>query len=209
MLWVAAALVLLIHAASQGVAPEFALPLYPVFIVTALGALAGERLQAQATGVGLDRAAASIDAGESGPEHAREERAAPDVADDATAVEPLSRAATSTQSSDPCHGHPAGDRAGPRLDVAELWHYRELLWTLVWRDVVVRYKQTFLGIAWAILVPVFTALVYVVIFGKFADFPAGDTPYPSLVIAGVLPDAVLRLGAHPVEHEPAARTSSS
>ena len=75
----------------------------------------------------------------------------------------------------------------PRLDVAELWHYRELLWTLVWRDVSVRYKQTFLGVAWAILVPAFTALIYVIIFGKFANFPAGDTPYPSLVVAGVLP----------------------
>jgi lipopolysaccharide transport system permease protein len=75
----------------------------------------------------------------------------------------------------------------PRLDIGELWHYRELLWTLVWRDVAVRYKQTFLGIAWAILVPAFTALIYVIIFGKFANFPAGDTPYPSLVIAGVLP----------------------
>jgi lipopolysaccharide transport system permease protein len=75
----------------------------------------------------------------------------------------------------------------PRLDIAELWHYRELLWTLVWRDVSVRYKQTFLGIAWAILVPAFTALIYVIIFGKFANFPAGSTPYPTLVIAGVLP----------------------
>jgi lipopolysaccharide transport system permease protein len=75
----------------------------------------------------------------------------------------------------------------PRLDVGELWHYRELLWTLVWRDVVVRYKQTFLGVAWAILVPAFTALIYVIIFGKFANFPSGDVAYPSLVIAGVLP----------------------
>jgi lipopolysaccharide transport system permease protein len=75
----------------------------------------------------------------------------------------------------------------PRLDVPELWHYRELLGTLVWRDLVVRYKQTFLGIAWAILVPVFTATVYVIVFGKFANFPSGDIPYPSLVIAGVLP----------------------
>jgi lipopolysaccharide transport system permease protein len=75
----------------------------------------------------------------------------------------------------------------PHLALSELWHYRELLGTLVWRDVVVRYKQTFLGIAWAILVPVFTAAVYVVVFGKFANFPSGDVPYPSLVIAGVLP----------------------
>lgn len=75
----------------------------------------------------------------------------------------------------------------PHLDVPELWHYRELLGRLVWRDVVVRYKQTFFGIAWAILVPVFTATVYVIIFGKFADFPDGGVAYPSLVIAGVLP----------------------
>ena len=75
----------------------------------------------------------------------------------------------------------------PSLDISELWHFRELLGRLVWRDVVVRYKQTFLGIAWAILVPIFTAVVYVIVFGKFADFPSGDVPYPSLVIAGVLP----------------------
>ena len=75
----------------------------------------------------------------------------------------------------------------PYLDMGELWHYRELLWTLTWRDVAVRYKQTFLGIAWALLVPAFTALIYVIIFGKFANFPAGSTPYPSLVVAGVLP----------------------
>jgi lipopolysaccharide transport system permease protein len=77
----------------------------------------------------------------------------------------------------------------PRLDVGELWHYRELLGTLIWRDVAVRYKQTFLGVAWAILVPIFTAAVYVIVFGKFANFPAGEknTAYPSLVLAGVLP----------------------
>jgi lipopolysaccharide transport system permease protein len=75
----------------------------------------------------------------------------------------------------------------PSLDLPELWHFRELLGRLVWRDVVVRYKQTFLGVAWALLVPVFTAVVYVVVFGKFADFPSGDVAYPSLVIAGVLP----------------------
>jgi lipopolysaccharide transport system permease protein len=75
----------------------------------------------------------------------------------------------------------------PRLAFSELWHYRELLGTLVWRDVVVRYKQTFLGVAWAILVPLFTAIVYIVIFGKFADFPAGGVKYQVLVMAGVLP----------------------
>jgi lipopolysaccharide transport system permease protein len=75
----------------------------------------------------------------------------------------------------------------PHLDVRELWHYRELLVTLVWRDVVVRYKQTFLGITWAILVPALTTTVYVVVFGKFAKFPHGTTAYPSLTAAGVIP----------------------
>jgi lipopolysaccharide transport system permease protein len=74
----------------------------------------------------------------------------------------------------------------PHLDVRELWHYREVLATIVWRDVKVRYKQTFLGVAWAILVPAFTATVYVIVFGKFAKFPSGDTPYPSLVVAGAI-----------------------
>ena len=75
----------------------------------------------------------------------------------------------------------------PHLDVSELWHFRELLGRIVWRDVVVRYKQTFLGVAWAILVPIFTAAIYIIVFGQFADFPAGATPYPTLVLAGVLP----------------------
>ncbi len=75
----------------------------------------------------------------------------------------------------------------PHLDVRELWHYRELVARLIWRDVVVRYKQTFLGIVWAVLVPAFTALIYIVVFGRFAHFPHGNRPYPSLVIAGVIP----------------------
>jgi lipopolysaccharide transport system permease protein len=75
----------------------------------------------------------------------------------------------------------------PHFDLAELWHYRELLLTFVWRDVKVRYKQSFLGFAWALIVPVFTATVYVVIFGKFAKFPNADIPYPILVFSALLP----------------------
>jgi lipopolysaccharide transport system permease protein len=76
----------------------------------------------------------------------------------------------------------------PHLDFRELWLYRELLHRLIWRDVSVRYKQTFLGVAWALLVPAFTALVYVIVFGKFAKFPRGNVgAYPSLVVAGVIP----------------------
>jgi lipopolysaccharide transport system permease protein len=75
----------------------------------------------------------------------------------------------------------------PQLDLRELWHYRELMFRLVWRDIVVRYKQTFLGVAWAVLVPAMTTTVYVIVFGKFANFPHGNTPYPSLTAAGVIP----------------------
>jgi lipopolysaccharide transport system permease protein len=74
----------------------------------------------------------------------------------------------------------------PHLDIPELWHYRELLGRFVWRDITVRYKQTFLGVTWALLVPIFAAAVYTVVFGKFASFPAGDLPYPALVLSGVL-----------------------
>ena len=74
----------------------------------------------------------------------------------------------------------------PHLDVSELWHFRELLGRFVWRDITVRYKQTFLGVAWALLVPIFAAAVYTVVFGKFANFPAGEVPYPALVLSGVL-----------------------
>ena len=75
----------------------------------------------------------------------------------------------------------------PHLDLRELWHYRELMFRLVWRDVVVRYKQTFLGITWALLVPTLTTAIYAIVFGKFAKFPHGNTAYPVLTAAGVVP----------------------
>lgn len=75
----------------------------------------------------------------------------------------------------------------PRLDIRELVHYRELLGTFVWRDIKVRYKQTQVGVAWALLVPVLTAIVYIVVFGKFAKFPRGNLAYPVVVISGLLP----------------------
>jgi len=75
----------------------------------------------------------------------------------------------------------------PHLDIRELWHYRELMFRLVWRDIVVRYKQTFLGVLWAVLVPALTTTVYVIVFGKFANFPHGNTAYPALTAAGVIP----------------------
>jgi lipopolysaccharide transport system permease protein len=73
------------------------------------------------------------------------------------------------------------------LDLAEMWHYRELLYFLIWRDVKVRYKQTILGALWAILQPVATMVVFSLFFGRLAQMPAGDVPYPLFVFAGLLP----------------------
>ena len=74
----------------------------------------------------------------------------------------------------------------PRLDLRELWHYRELLGRFVWRDVKVRYKQTFIGVAWAILQPFLTMVVFTLVFGKFAKFPNQGQQYPVFLYSGLL-----------------------
>src|SRR5215211_7955523 len=73
------------------------------------------------------------------------------------------------------------------VDVRELWWYRELLFFLCWRDVKVRYKQTVLGAAWAILQPAMMMAVFTIFFGRLAGLPSGDVPYPLFVLAGLLP----------------------
>ena len=73
------------------------------------------------------------------------------------------------------------------IDWAELWEGRELLYFLVLRDVKVRYKQTVLGVAWAVLQPVFTMIVFTLIFGRFAKIPSDGIPYAVFVFAGLLP----------------------
>jgi lipopolysaccharide transport system permease protein len=70
----------------------------------------------------------------------------------------------------------------------DLWHYRELFRVLAWRDVSVRYKQTAIGAAWAIIRPFLTMVVFTVIFGKLANLPSeGNAPYAIMVFAGLLP----------------------
>lgn len=70
----------------------------------------------------------------------------------------------------------------------DLWRYRELFYFLAWRDILVRYKQTVIGIAWSVVRPLLTMLVFVVIFGKLAKLPSeGGAPYPILVFAAMLP----------------------
>ena len=69
----------------------------------------------------------------------------------------------------------------------DIWNYRELLYFLAWRDVVVRYKQTVVGASWAIIRPFLTMIVFTVVFGRLANLPSGGVPYPILVFAALLP----------------------
>ncbi len=69
----------------------------------------------------------------------------------------------------------------------DLWRYRELFYFLAWRDILVRYKQTFIGIAWALIRPLLTMIVFTIIFGKLAKLPSGGAPYPIMVYTAMLP----------------------
>lgn len=73
------------------------------------------------------------------------------------------------------------------VNLADLWHYRDLLYILTTRDIKVRYKQTALGAAWAIIQPLFTMLIFTLFFGKLAGMPSDDIPYPLFAYAGLLP----------------------
>jgi lipopolysaccharide transport system permease protein len=69
----------------------------------------------------------------------------------------------------------------------DLWRYRELFYFLVWRDILVRYKQTAIGIAWALLRPFMTMIVFTIVFGNLAKLPSNGVPYPIFVFAAMLP----------------------
>jgi len=69
----------------------------------------------------------------------------------------------------------------------DLWRFRELFYFLSWRDLLVRYKQTVIGVAWSVLRPILTMLIFTVVFGKLAKLPSGDAPYPILVFTALLP----------------------
>ena len=69
----------------------------------------------------------------------------------------------------------------------DLWRYRELFYILAWRDISVRYKQTAIGVAWAVLRPFLAMLVFTVVFGRIAKMPSNGIPYPILVFAAMLP----------------------
>lgn len=69
----------------------------------------------------------------------------------------------------------------------DLWRYRELFYFLAWRDILVRYKQTIIGMAWALIRPFLTMVVFTVVFGKLANLPNEGVPYPILVFSAMLP----------------------
>jgi homopolymeric O-antigen transport system permease protein len=73
------------------------------------------------------------------------------------------------------------------LDLKAIWHYRELLYFLIWRDVKVRYKQTAIGAGWAIFQPLMTMMIFTVIFGNFAKIPSDGLPYPIFAYTALLP----------------------
>jgi lipopolysaccharide transport system permease protein len=79
------------------------------------------------------------------------------------------------------------DRYWFNLNFAELWQYRDLFYFLVWRDVKVRYKQTVLGAAWAIIQPFFTMVIFSLFFGRLANIPSDDVPYPIFAYVALVP----------------------
>ena len=78
-------------------------------------------------------------------------------------------------------------RGWAALDLQGVWEYRELVWFLIWRDIKVRYKQASLGIAWAVIQPVMTMLVFTLIFGRLAQLPSDGFPYPVFTFTALLP----------------------
>jgi lipopolysaccharide transport system permease protein len=78
-------------------------------------------------------------------------------------------------------------RSWVALRLRDLWEYRELLYFLVWRDLKVRYKQSIIGIGWVVIQPLFTMMIFTVIFGNFARIPSDGLPYPIFAFSGLLP----------------------
>jgi lipopolysaccharide transport system permease protein len=78
-------------------------------------------------------------------------------------------------------------RGGVRFGLRELWAYRELLYFLVWRDLKVRYAQTILGVAWAVVQPLLTTVIFTVVFGRLARVPSDGVPYPVFALAALVP----------------------
>jgi lipopolysaccharide transport system permease protein len=81
---------------------------------------------------------------------------------------------------EPTHGFMA-------INLGDLWQYRELIYFLVWRDIKIRYKQTVLGVAWVVMQPVISTIIFTLLFGVLLDAPSGGIPYPVFALSGLLP----------------------
>ena len=81
----------------------------------------------------------------------------------------------------------APSRGWTSFGVGEVWRYRELLYFFVWRDIKVRYKQTLLGVTWAVLQPLFTMAVFTIFLGRLAGIPSDGVPYPLFAYSGLVP----------------------
>src|SRR5262245_49722476 len=86
----------------------------------------------------------------------------------------------------PSSGHADGADAFERSWAAELWHYRELMYFLAWRDIKIRYKQAALGAAWAVLQPLSTMIVFTIFFGRVAGISSDTVPYPISTFAALV-----------------------
>jgi hypothetical protein len=100
---------------------------------------------------------------------------------------------------------PPADRRWFDLALGELWDTRDLLGTLVWRNLTVRYKQSVIGIAWAILKPVMQMLVFSVVFGPLADLPSDGIPYPGLPVMPACGRGPIRHDDHQRHRQPDRR----
>jgi lipopolysaccharide transport system permease protein len=78
------------------------------------------------------------------------------------------------------------EESGVQLNLGDLWAYRELLYFLTWRDVKVRYKQTLMGVAWVVVQPLLTMLIFTLVFNRFARLDTAPVPYPLFAYAGLL-----------------------
>ena len=97
------------------------------------------------------------------------------------------RATVKAAALDPIHIRIEPPRGWIPLNLRDLWEYRELLYFLAWRDIKVRYKQTVLGVSWAILQPFFTMVVFSLFFGRLAGIPSEGIPYPIFSYAALVP----------------------
>ncbi len=98
-------------------------------------------------------------------------------------VEPVS---TNLTSDPPRRALIKSEEAGVQINLSELWHFRELLYFLTLRDVKVRYKQTVMGLAWVIIQPLGTMLIFTLVFNRFVRLDAGPLPYPLFALSGLL-----------------------